>query len=678
MSTIQQLVANLGTGFKLVGDGTPIEQTAVTQIPNPDVPGTTQTVNRGTGNYFVIVQDPDGVQRQLLLKADPNSQVLQGQSVHQTGADAGPLKVKQSGINDQTDADKANLYNGDLSKLDWSQSGPLQDVPNKPNKPSATLNLDRLDSSGNVIPKSDTSTKAVQLRDPSTGTVTDVPKDAAGSLTTLNNTPYVIKPDGTATPVTGPDGKAITVTKDKQQINVPGIGLVEYDPSKTGVDAYTTIIKTPTGVQAKDLQPQKVNGKTYIAVDDGNGGIHWQQTDLPDNHIYTVAAGGNDPRSSKITLVDENGNSTSIDKAGWTPPPNAQSGSAITPDTTSPFVVTIGDNGQPVFTANQNRVSITDAQKQLIQQLGGKVADGTMSEKEAQDLITSTTQAMTAQASQQNAQANLLTAQTNQQRLGQDAATNAISGVNQAAQVGQGLLQNRVTAATGALNNAVSAIGGSKMMNAPAGMGANLVNGLSEWVTQLGGGQPVYDAAAAMVNAANPTVSGDPSVAQQAYATLRGAMDLYKQQTGTDYQPPAQRNFTSPTTTSSTATVANPAANNIADGTPLSNVTPNAAATAANQTNNQGFNPQASTAALNQRGLLDNPAGRALAAGQPATTGAPVAYPGQFNPVFQQATPSAVGTVASGPVIGAPAPAPSPYIPMWGPQSFTAPTTMAA
>ena len=652
MSSIDQLVSALGTGWKVVGNGTPVEETTTTSYTDPTQPGSApQTINKGTGRYYVIVQDTDGHQRALFLKAQPIK---------------GGLQVRQTGVNDQPDATgkaPTNLYDGDLKSIQWDSGGPIGDVPQQPKQPSPTANLDKLDADGNDATK--TGKPTVTLRDPATGTSLNVPKDPAGTLTTINNQPMVVKPDGTATAVVGPDGKPLTVTKDKTQMNVPGIGLVEYDPSKTGTDAYNVILKTPTGVQAKDLQPQKVNGKVYVATDDGQGGITWQETNLPESHVYTVAAGGNDPRSPTITLIDEQGNSTSVKKDGWTPPPNAQSGSAITPDTSSPFVVTIGDNGQPVFTENKNKVSISEAQKQLIQQLGGKVADGSMSEKEAQDLIASTTSAMTAQANQQNAQANMLTAQTNQQKLGVDAASNALTGVNAAAQTGAGLLQNRVTNAMSGLNTAIGAIGNSKMTSAPAGMGENLVGGLSEWVTGLGGGQPVYDSAAAMVNAANPAVKGDPTIASQAYTALRGAMDLYKQQTGKDWQPP----FNSPVTasTGADAGTAGGGAQSV-----LTNTTPNPAATAANQTNSLGFNPQASTAALNARGLMDNQQGRAMAAGQTPVATTPPAYPGQYNTAYQQGVVQPTGMPATGPVVGTMIPT----LPMPTYNRFQAPVTV--
>jgi len=57
----------------------------------------------------------------------------------------------------------------------------------------------------------------------------------------------------------------------------------------------------------------------------------------------------------------------------------------------------------------------------------------------------------------------------------------------------------------------------------------------------------------------------------------------------------------------------------------LTNVTPNAAAVAANQPNQFGFNPQASTAALNAAGFQDTPQGRAaaIAAGRGDLLGLP-------------------------------------------------------
>src|SRR5215471_1296712 len=510
---------------------------------------------------------------------DPNGPDIPGPYDLYTFADGTTLEIAPTGeVSKYTPKDKTGTVTGwtDITQVrnpDQSityygrdpkdPGGPLKPVeglpvsaaPTSAKQPSPSNQLDKIDAQGNVIQPGDTTTRPVSLRDPATGSVIDIPKDPAGSITAIGDTVYVVKPDGSSTLVTDAAGKPIAKTKDPSQFNVPGIGLVNYDPSSGKANV---LIAAPTGVQARDLKPEVRGGKTYIPIDNGQGGITWQETNLPTDTTYTVAQ--NDPRSPNVLLIDQQGNSKFVSKGpDWKPPPSPAAGQALTPDTTSPFVVTIGDNGQPVFTENKNQVSISDAQKQLIQQLGMKVADGSMSEKQAQDLISSATSTMTAQAAQQNAQANILQAQTQQQRLGVDAATQALQGVQQGAQTGAGLLQNRVTAATGALNNAISAIAGSKMTSAPAGMGANLAGGLQEWVTQLGGGQPVYDSAAAMVNQANPAVKGDPTTAQQAYTALRGAMDLYKQQTGQDYVPKEQRQFTSPTTSTAEWSPSQPA-----------------------------------------------------------------------------------------------------------------------
>jgi hypothetical protein len=191
------------------------------------------------------------------------------------------------------------------------------------------------------------------------------------------------------------------------------------------------------------------------------------------------------------------------------PAPNAVVSRILVPDPDNP--------GKFKWIDNEGRVTASQALQNLASSLSGHVVDGKISVDEAKAII-------------DGANTSMQTATT--------AASQALQGVTSAAQTGAGLLQNRVTAGTGALNNIVSAISSGKMMGpAPANFGQNIVGGLSEWVTQLGGGQPVYDSAAAMVNQANPVVKGDPTMAQQAYTALRGMMDLYKQKTGRDWQP---------------------------------------------------------------------------------------------------------------------------------------------
>jgi hypothetical protein len=652
--SIQQVVSSLGPGWTLKDPtGQPIEETVVASLPNPTPGLPASTVNRGTGNYYVVVKDPQGVERALFLKAD---------------ASKDGKVARQTGINDQGD-DAKNIYTGDLRDLSWTQSKPVADVPQQPKTPTATAKLDRLDSQGHVIAPDDTTTKAVQLRDPATGTTIEIPKDPNGTLTTINNQPMIVKPDGTATAVTGPDGKPITLTKDHTQINVPGVGVFDYDPSKTGPDAYTRIPGTaapqttaPSDVIWTDIPGTDQQQGSRI-VDGKKQDIEGLTRKASEGHATKVY---DDPNSPILVWYDDQGKEIArADKPGWTAPKNANAGTAVTPSTEAPFVVTIGNDGKPVFTPNENKLSISEAQKQLIQQLGGKVADGTMSEKAAQDLITDLTNSMTARA-------QMLTAQTNQQKLGADAASTSLNALQQGAQTGAGLLQNRVTAAMGGLNNIISAAANSKMTSVPAGMAQDLVGGLQEWVTGLGGGQPVYDSAAAMINQAAPgTFGGNPTLAQQAYAALRGYMDLYKARTGDDWQPD-NKAFTAPTTAGG--------GTQPQDGQPMTNVTQQqalanqqaAAAAAAGATG-------PSTASLNARGLMDNLQGRAMAAGQtPVATGVtgPIA-PGLYNPAYQQGIRSAVGQPATGPVVGPVQPLPIPTSPWYpGAQPFAAPVTV--
>jgi hypothetical protein len=644
MSTIDQLVSSLGPGWSVVGNGNPVEET--TPVSVAGAPGTgNQTINRGTGRYLITVKDDQGHERSLPIKAQPIK---------------GGLDVRQSGVNDQpnpaTGAAPTNLYDGDLKSLQWDQAGAVTDVPQTPKQPSPTANLTRL-KGGQIIPPTDTTTKPDQLRDDATGTTVNVPQDPAGSVTKVGTNYYVIKPDGSSTLVTDKSGAPVTEQTPSSAVNVPGIGVIAFDPqhpenSKVipGLEAKTNVTAASLGSQAVKV----VNGKTYIAADDGSGGITWNETNLPTDKVYTVAQ--NDPRSSKVLLIDQQGNSTTVDKPDFHPPPNPQAGQALTPDTTAPFTVTIGDDGKPVYTENKNQQSITQAQQDLIKQLGGKVAAGSMTEKEAQDLIASTTTAMTAQAAQQNAQANALNAQTNQQKLGTDAANQALTNVNQAAQTGAGLLQNRVTAATGALNNFVGQIGSSKMLNAPAGLGAALTGGLQSWTTDLGGGQPTYDAAAQMVQQANPAISQNPTIANQAYGALRGMMDLYKQQTGQEWQPktPFQAPTTSQTGTAPTTSQPAPGAD-------------------------QQQQPQ-SFASSPAGQLMSAQNQQALASSAPPATPTPAtAPPGMFQPAwtaYQNSVPSPVGMPATGPTAANGFVQPLQPLPI--PQAFRAPVTMAA
>jgi len=528
LSTIQQLVDNLGSGWKIVGSGNPVEETVVAQVPSTQVPGEMETVNRGTGNYYVTVQDPDGHQRALFMKAQPIR---------------GGLNVRQSGINDQGDNAK-DIFTGDLKNLQWDQSKPVGDVPQEPKTPSNAQDLQKIGSNGQVIAAGDTTTKPVKLYDPKTGQSYDIPAGTQPVLHELGNDLLLVQPDGTFSVVTSKPDKPTTTT-------VAGIGVVTIDPSKPAGQRVTVDLPEDKSAKASQYQPREINGTMYVAADKpGGGGIVWQEAKdengdpLPSNVTWTAVS--NDARSSQIQLIGSNGETKTIPKADFHAPPSPAAGQALTPDTTAPYVVTIGDNGLPVFTDNTNRISITDATRQFIDSLGTHVAAGSMSEAQAQDLIKNITAGMTARATAQNAQANAL------QGMAQ-ATTGQLNAISQGAQTGAGILQNRVTAATGALQNLVGQAAGAKnLMSVPAGLGEQLVGGLQGWATQLGGGQDVYDSAANLVKRADPgnALGGD---AATAYSALGQMLQKYRDLTGQPHpaeaianQPQGDTGFTAP------------------------------------------------------------------------------------------------------------------------------------
>ena len=643
MSTVQQLLDQLNsasgqTQWHLVGSGAPIESTSVTTVPDPLGIKPPQTVNRGDGQYYVVVQDNSGNQRKMPLVADPNSAVLQNASVHQGGTTTtGPLKVRQTGVNDvDTDASgkqtpRSDIYTGDLSKLDWNSGGPLADVPQTPKTPSATSKLDSIDATGKVVPSGDPSAK--QMRDPATGTTFNLVTDPKGELHDAGNEVWLVKPDGSHT-VVG------TVADKPTTLNVPNVGVVSVDPSKPAGQRATVELPVPTdpsnlgGIQVR-------NGISYVPTKNADGTISFLEAQgLPTD--TTVDRTYDDPNSRYVQLLDKQGNVIKqIDKgADWKPPVRVQPGTAPAADSVNPYINTFDPTtGQLVQTPNLNQVKASDATAALAKQLGVQVAAGSMSEDAAQKLITNAINAQNSQSQKIQADAAATTAATGQQSQIATAAGDVLRNAASNATTGAGLLQNRVTNATGALQNILGTIGSSKITSIPSDFGANLVGGLSSWVTGLGGGQGVYDTATRMVQAADPKISGDPTLAQQATQTLAGMLAQYQKQTGEVHPLVAATQAANASVQGGgvTAPVTFPGT---AQGQ-QTNATPNPFA---------GQVGQNSTAALNARGLMDNQQGRAIAAGQtPVAAGGAPQYPGQYNLAYQQGIVSPVGMPSVGP-----------------------------
>src|SRR6266576_305679 len=514
MPKIDALLTSLGTGWKVTGTGTPVEE--VTTIPNPMASNpvapanTPSTITQGTGRYYVVVQDPDGHQRAMFLTPSTD------QGVSGPGLTPSPaITGKADGTKEAPAAPGTRVVAGnELAGLNWEQAGALADVPagSTTKQPSATTQLDAIDAKGNVVPQGDPSAK--QLRDPVTGTTINLVTDAAGTLHDLGNDVILVKPDGSYT-------KVATKPKEASQFQVTGVGLVEYDPSKPADQQYTVKVATPD----KPAPTTEVrNGVTWQydpATKD------WTQTNLPVQQTdigYTL----NDPNSDQIVFYDKQGKEVSrTTKPNWKAPVQVQPGTAPAADLVSPNIPTFNpQTGALEFTPNQNQVKASEATSGLAKQLGVKVAAGSMSEKQAQDIITGAINTM-------NAQTSRMTAEANQQQNVTTAAGDVLANVRGNAQTGAGLLQQRVQAATGTLQSILgNALSNKNITSVPGDVGANLVQGLQGWTADLMGGQGTLDSAARMVQMADPKSDMADPTTQAAIATLKQMLDKHQELTG--------------------------------------------------------------------------------------------------------------------------------------------------
>lgn len=369
----------------------------------------------------------------------------------------------------------------------------------------------KLDKDGNVIPAG-SATPAVTMVDPNDPTnkiVLDASKPE-GTITPVGDNFYVVKADGSATLVTDKDGKPVTKSGGTQQFTVPGVGVVEYDPATKQTTTIVPEPQKPTVANAANIVWTNIEGSDQ---QQGNQVVDGKLTPIegytrkapPEDADATSLY--NDPNSPFLVWYDRKGNEVHREnKPGYQPPRTA-----LTPDTVSPQIPFFNPStGQIEYQANANQVKASQATADLAKQLGVTVAAGSMSEKQAQDIIASAISTMNAHT---------------------QAAQSSLSAIQQGAQTGAGLLQNRVSQATSTLQGLSGQFAQSKAMTAPAGLGGELVSGLQNWTTQLGGGQGVYDAAANMIQRADPTnrLGAD---AATAHAALSQMLSQYQQMTG--------------------------------------------------------------------------------------------------------------------------------------------------
>lgn len=228
---------------------------------------------------------------------------------------------------------------------------------------------------------------------------------------------------------------------------------------------------------------------------------------------------GDNNDSARLVTLDGQGHVMSDD-----PNPAYQAkATTVTSDTVAPNIHIMQQ--QPdgtmklVSVPNDNQLTVSQAMMSVLYpQLAAAMTDGKMDAQTAKDM-------MTAASNQVKDQISAGTGATT-------AANDTLTQLNQGASTGASLLNQRVKSTQDSLSSWQSAASGNKNIGLGTQLGpnfgANLVQGLGDWATQMGGGQGVYDNAAAAVSAINPD---DPHSAPS-YATLAQMQQRFKDLAG--------------------------------------------------------------------------------------------------------------------------------------------------
>jgi hypothetical protein len=488
MANIQQLVDQLnanspGANWTLFGNGTPVEETALVNVPADAASGTpATTVNRGTGRYVVVIQDGDGHQRKLPLKADP---IKGGLEVPQTGVND---TVPDTTPNAKGQVDPAarkpnpNLYSGNLKDLSWTAADPIVDVTKSSPQASQDLINDK--------------SKADAEQSRASADYATAQADAVRAKQALDN---------------DPQNRALqdASAQATQALNAAQARNQDAAAAASAADTALKQQAAPGQIALTDAQRQvqEANAAKTAATTPSEIGLNQAQTAAQ----LAAAAKAAEP-------------------------------TVLTADTVAPLIMTMNPaTGKIESQPNGNRITASEATSQLAQQLGLKVAQGSMSEKDAQDLITGAINTMNAQTQRISAEAAKQNADTAQQQNQITAAGDILANVRGNAQTGAGLLQQRAQTAQGMLGQVLGlAQGGTAsggmgggMMEAPApGFGAQLASGIGQWTAGLMGGQATMDSAARLLQMADPRSSLADPASQQAVSTLAQLMDKYHQATG--------------------------------------------------------------------------------------------------------------------------------------------------
>src|SRR5262252_2836813 len=301
-----------------------------------------------------------------------------------------------------------------------------------------------------------------------------------------------------------------TASTDKQLIVEDSQGNRSYIANPNYVAPRPTVIGTNTTdryivQQNPDGTTSQIENPNYVAP-------------------KPVAVGGGGTADQYITFVNPDGTLSKQTNPNYVAPKPT----VLTADTVAPFIVTMNPDGTLGQAPNPNQLTVGDAMKGLLAQVGVQIGPGDqgMSLDEGKALLTSAYQIY-------------------------DAQTQRMQATNQGAQIGAGLLQNRASQVAGQENQLLS-LAGNKNFGLgltgplPANLWAGVHNEIMGNVTQAGGGQNTYDLAAALVHAADPSLAGTPAGAGHT-AVVQQMLDAQRPPAAA--AAPPQTSFQAPTTT---------------------------------------------------------------------------------------------------------------------------------
>lgn len=352
-------------------------------------------------------------------------------------------------------------------------------------------------------------------------------KDEKSTLQPFGNQLLKVNPDGSTTVI------ATKAADSKEPTTVAfGDTLYSFDGSKV-----TPLVTRPK--EPEKPQTEVRNGVTYQWNPQTNS---WSEAQgLPSERKPTTASVNTSAKY--IVYYDDQGNEVSRNE---NPNYQPQAPTQLTADTVSPNIPLLKPDGTVEWVPNQNRVPASQAMQTLLSSVGVKVNGGNLSTTDAKDLLTGAVNVMNAQTAQATQ------AETAKQNVAQNALTAAgtqLDFASEGARTGAGMLQQRAQTAQGIIGQVLGLAGQGQrygggggtaglsggMMAAPAGIGGLITQGASAYSAELLGGQPTIDAAARLVQQADPRSDLFSPTSQAAVGVIGQMFERYQQLTGTPH-----------------------------------------------------------------------------------------------------------------------------------------------